>query len=424
MHPTLLVLLLSCSFCLLFAVYSISSYIAPGALNEIGLKGVGFTSACVLYISFSICTLFVGYVTKKIGFKLSILLGSIPYVIYICSLLNPKEITIYIASAILGIGASLLWNGQGTYLTHLSSSSSMSKHSIIFFTIYNTNYIIGNLLFFFLIGNIQTFDRTILYDWFILLAAIGSLASASFVLPFFRTFRKSEDEESLIENAMPLSLKEFFHRMKQILYSPIVLLLLIPSFHTGLTSSFYGGVYGTMVAQSEFLLEGQKKYISFCGLATGFGSLFGGILFLIIGSKYKNQNGSLSILLASLLQIICLMLISIIFPDDATLTVVFQPKFSIPFYKTIVLLIGFTLGFADFIYNTQLYKLFGSHFQGYTEEVFALYKCVQSIAMAISFGYSPYLKVTPHLLFQGILTVVSCFAFLRAINSILKYRSS
>lgn len=51
---------------------------------------------------------------------------------FMVSFLWPRTWLLYVASAVLGAGAALIWTGQGTYLSRCSDSANISRNSGIF----------------------------------------------------------------------------------------------------------------------------------------------------------------------------------------------------------------------------------------------------------------------------------------------------
>lgn len=60
--------------------------------------------------------------------------------IFLASFLWPSTILLYLMSALIGFGASIIWTGQGTYLTLNSDSSTMSRNSGIFWALLQMRY--------------------------------------------------------------------------------------------------------------------------------------------------------------------------------------------------------------------------------------------------------------------------------------------
>jgi len=57
----------------------------------------------------------------------------------------PSTVLLYVGSAVLGLGASITWTGQGTYLARCSESSTISRNSGVFWALLQCSMFIGNL---------------------------------------------------------------------------------------------------------------------------------------------------------------------------------------------------------------------------------------------------------------------------------------
>lgn len=64
---------------------------------------------------------------------------------FLVSFLWPTTFLLYFMSAVIGFGASIIWTGQGTYLTLNSDSATMSRNSGIFWALLQMRYIGMNL---------------------------------------------------------------------------------------------------------------------------------------------------------------------------------------------------------------------------------------------------------------------------------------
>ena len=60
-----------------------------------------------------------------------------------------KNLLLYAASGILGIGAAIIWTAQGQFLTINSDSETMSRNSAIFWSLMQCSLIIGNTFIYF-----------------------------------------------------------------------------------------------------------------------------------------------------------------------------------------------------------------------------------------------------------------------------------
>lgn len=64
--------------------------------------------------------------------------GGGSYSLFMLSFLWPSTWLLYVASAVLGVGAALIWTGQGTYLSRCSNQQTISRNSGVFWAILQT----------------------------------------------------------------------------------------------------------------------------------------------------------------------------------------------------------------------------------------------------------------------------------------------
>lgn len=64
--------------------------------------------------------------------------GSLTYLAFMVSFLWPSTALLYAASALLGVGAALIWTGQGTYLSQCSNETNISRNSGVFWAMLQT----------------------------------------------------------------------------------------------------------------------------------------------------------------------------------------------------------------------------------------------------------------------------------------------
>src|SRR3989338_828587 len=114
------VIYISTSFLIVFTSFTISQNLQT-SIN----KDLGFYSLGTLYFFFSFSALFSGYVVEKLGSRLSLFGGSFMYFLYVLANAYPRAYILLPASALLGIGAAMLWTAQGSYLAQNSTPESM-----------------------------------------------------------------------------------------------------------------------------------------------------------------------------------------------------------------------------------------------------------------------------------------------------------
>lgn len=144
---------LSLSFFLIFMPFNVaqtfqtsSDYARDGAFA----LGVIYLVFCLTNLALS------SILTQVLGVRLTLVLASITYALFIASNIHYHRWTLYISSFLLGLGAALLWTAHGVYVTvstsehervnHLPASSTRGVINGVFFGIFQLNLTVGNLL--------------------------------------------------------------------------------------------------------------------------------------------------------------------------------------------------------------------------------------------------------------------------------------
>jgi len=131
-------------------------FMCPGLFNALtGLGGGGQVDPTInakantaLYATFAVGAFFSGSINNQLGSRLTLLLGSTGYALYIGSFLavniHPRTGPFVIASgAILGICAGLLWTAQGSLMLAYPTEGQKGKFIGIFWGIFNLGAVVG-----------------------------------------------------------------------------------------------------------------------------------------------------------------------------------------------------------------------------------------------------------------------------------------
>ncbi|KAJ5614496.1 hypothetical protein N7528_008150 [Penicillium herquei] len=179
-------------------IVSFVAFGCPGMYNALsGIGGGGqldTTTAAKGHIALSSVSaagnLFVGPVlTNTLGPKWTILIGGLPYVLYAGSLLaythTNNQGFVVGASALLGIGASLLWISQGAIMTGYPLPQHQGRMIGIFWIIFNLGAFIGDMIAFGL--NFNSTSGTVsdgTYIAFMCIMAAGCLCAFGLLKPY------------------------------------------------------------------------------------------------------------------------------------------------------------------------------------------------------------------------------------------------
>ncbi|MQL74765.1 hypothetical protein Taro_007104 [Colocasia esculenta] len=151
--------ILSFAFLLIFSAYGAAQNLESTVNTE---NDLGTTSLGILYISFTVFSFVASPMVRFLGSKNALVLGTSGYLLFIASNLKPSWYTMVPASLYLGYTASIIWVGQGTYLTSAARSHARDSHlheaTVIgnfngeFWAMFASTQVIGNLVSLALLG--------------------------------------------------------------------------------------------------------------------------------------------------------------------------------------------------------------------------------------------------------------------------------
>ncbi|KAF5361690.1 hypothetical protein D9758_007339 [Tetrapyrgos nigripes] len=131
-------------------------FMCPGLFNALTGLGAGgqvdsstnSNSNAALYSTFAVSAFFAGSINNKLGAKLTLLLGSFGYCLFIGSYLAMNIHAdaggfVIAAGAILGICAGLLWTAQGSLMMSYPTEAEKGKFIAIFWAIFNLGGVVG-----------------------------------------------------------------------------------------------------------------------------------------------------------------------------------------------------------------------------------------------------------------------------------------
>ncbi|CAF3791677.1 unnamed protein product [Rotaria sordida] len=319
----------------------------------------------IIYLVFCLTNLVLSsYITRSLGIRLTLIFSSLTYVSFAASNIKYNKWTLYISAFLIGLGAAFLWTAHGVYVTistnkheqvnNLVSSSTRGLMNGTFFSIYQLNQIIGNLLVSFLF-------HIKLDEWiiFTILAGIGGLGTFSLI--FLRPIKMQKDRK-----------KQSILSSLSILFD-IRFLLLIPTMcYSGLSGGF---IFATV---APLIIDKSRKYLIFTvfGGVNAFSFLFFGKLSDLIGRRLLVFGiGALAHM-----PIFVLLLLVWKPPLDQSRTEIF-----------LILVIGLSIG--DAIFWTLLYSIIGTFYEeSRLADAFSCLKIFQAGSIAIAFVEQVYVS--------------------------------
>ncbi|GLJ55478.1 hypothetical protein SUGI_1191330 [Cryptomeria japonica] len=211
-------------------------FCCPGMFNALtGMGGGGQVNAdaannanTALYTTFAVFGILGGGIYNLLGPHLTLFAGCSTYVLYAGSFLyynhHQHQLFAIIAGGVLGIGAGLLWAGQGAIMTSYPSEDKKGKYISLFWSIFNLGGVIGGFIPFLSnyhkeSGNVN--DGT--YIGFMCFMLVGTFLTWA-LLPPHKVVRNDGTKATLMKYSNPRT--EFLEVLK--LFLNWKMLLLVP----------------------------------------------------------------------------------------------------------------------------------------------------------------------------------------------------
>ena len=317
--------ILSLSFFIIFFAYNGIQQFLTAYFSELNVVKVGFWSLILIYLFLLITNFFSGFIVSKFGVKKCLVFGSLFYSLFIFTLVTKIPPFIYLASALLGFGASILWTAQGTFLVRASEQQYYGKNSGFFNTIFQMGSVLGIIIFSILIVKFSFKSPLLIFGTFTLIASIVFLMLKN-VEPKvidsknrFRIFKKVFTNSTALKFSLiwfsfsliiasvsgqfPLEIKKYFGLGSIGFITPIFYFLpIIFSYYIGKTSDIKGRKLFLILAyifallglslfiiQIQFGLSKIFFILSFLLISLGF-ALFAPLRYALLGDISSDSN--------------------------------------------------------------------------------------------------------------------------------------
>lgn len=395
--------ILSSAFLLIFLAYGAAQNLET-TINTEG--NLGTISLGILYVSFTFFSLIASLVVKALGSKNAIVLGTTGYWLFIAANLKPSWYTMVPASLYLGFAASIIWVGEGTYLTSTARSHArdfeLHEGTVIgnfngeFWMMFASHQLIGNLISLFILRNGKggsTTGTTLLFVVFLCSMTLGT------ILMCFLSKRAGKEEDEPAESSV--SLYSSLTSVSKSVIAPLLdvrMLLIIPLIaYSGLQQAFVWAEFTKEIVTPAIGVSGVGGSMAVYGAFDAICSLTAGRLTSGLSSITWIVSAGL------LLQAIVFLWILLKYSLTSGVLGVVYP-----------LLMAAMLGIGDGVFNTQLNALLGILFKNDTEGAFAQLKVWQSASIAVVFFLSPYitLKAMVSIMLVAICASAAGFLFL------------
>ncbi|KAF6202112.1 hypothetical protein GE061_004510 [Apolygus lucorum] len=393
---TVNVIHLGFGFMLVFTAFQTFGNMEKTILDSIrkdddSFHGDGYISLALIYAMLAVGNWVAPSIIGGLGPRLSMVIGSITYLLFIGSFLFPKTWLLYVASALVGLGASIIWTGQGNYLTLNSDEFTMARNSGIFWALFQSSMLYGNFFVFMVFQGKSHIDEGTKNLVSGVLAAVCGLGVGLLVL-----LRPSVGTDGQALARRVVGPVEAFTEAIKLFSEKEMILLCFTFLYTGLAQTFYSGVYSPSIAATLDISEDPKRLMGLSGLFIGIGEIFGGVVFGLLGAKTVRWGRSPIVILGFVVNVATYFLIFLNIPNEAPLRETHEAAY-IQSNPYIAVLCSGLLGFSDSCFNTQIYAAIGTIFSERSVPAFAIFKFTQSLSAAIAFVYSLYIGLYIHI---------------------------
>ena len=113
----------------------------------------------IIYAFLATCNWLAPSAVAVLGPRGAMITGGIFYSTFIGQFLYPNDYLLYGSSALLGLGAALLWTGQGNFITRNSNDATMSRNSGVFWAMLQCSMLIGNTFVYVEFRGLEDIDK-------------------------------------------------------------------------------------------------------------------------------------------------------------------------------------------------------------------------------------------------------------------------
>ncbi|XP_048528645.1 UNC93-like protein 3 isoform X1 [Triticum urartu] len=388
--------LLSLAFFFVFLAY----HAAQNLQSTVNTDGnLGSISLGLLYTSFTAFSVVGSPVVRAMGSRRALVLGTSGYLLFIAANLAPSWYTMVPASLYLGFTASIIWVGQGTYLTsaalshardnNLPDGPTLGSFNGEFWGVFASTQVIGNLISLALLRNGKdggsVTGKNLLFVVFLGCMIIGIVLMC---------LLSKRDEKR--DNA---STHSSFGSMLKYIVAPLKdrrMILLIPLIaYSGLQQAFVWAVFTKSIVTPVLGISGVGGAMAIYGASD--------VVCSLVAGRFTSglHSATFIVSVGAIVQAVVLFWLLLFYsPMEGLLG------------AAIPLFIGALWGVGDGVLNTQLSALLGLLFEDVKEAAFAQLKVWQSGAIAVIFFLSPSITLQAMLILMATSLVISFGLFL------------
>jgi len=373
----------------------------PGYVE--GFSGDGYVSNAILYAFFAFSNFLAPWIVDRLGPRYAMLIGGLGYTAYAGQMLYLTDWLLYLCAILNGVGAAMLWTGQGTFLAINSDQATVGRNASIFWALYQMSGVTGNIAVFLLFQGVQVIEKDTRISTG---AALTAMCFTGQVLTLFLRPTPWEDQK---EKKKINPLQSFLSCLK-LLRTPDMMKLSFSFLYSGFETSFWAGVLPSCIGFTQNLGSGRKSTMGLCSIMVSVGSMSGGLALAAMKSGINRRGRDPVIVTGYILHTCAYFLCLLFLPHLASFGETEDDSYVTPRME-VLLLVATLMGVGDACLNTQIISILSGAYKERSSEAFALMKLVQSIGVSGGFVMSTNLGLFWQLLVLKIAAVLSTIGF-------------
>ncbi|MCP9263402.1 hypothetical protein DINM_006204 [Dirofilaria immitis] len=269
------VIMFGIAFMLVFAGFDTQAYITETALQSVSIAfpgrispHAGYYGMSITYLSFTISTFITPLVLSYLSAKWTMFLASVLYTTFMITFMFVNNYMFYIASALLGIAAALIWTGHGVYMKEITTSGNESRNSGLHWGITFAGLLFGGILLLVVFnrtGETETISMELIRYIFGGLSTFTILSNILFALLPNRCNRSTTKRDSFATT---------IGKSVKLLGDIKLYLLAICFMFMGLSLSFYITIYPSCLSFSKSVIGFGNEIIAYYAFITSASQIF------------------------------------------------------------------------------------------------------------------------------------------------------
>ncbi|PIC35783.1 hypothetical protein B9Z55_015031 [Caenorhabditis nigoni] len=384
--PTQNVIQLAAGFLINFVAFNTQGFIEESVINSVSRDGsinkhAGYYSLAIIYAFYTLGNLTAAQIVDVLTPKWAMCIGALCYGSFQVGFLFLNSTYLYVTSAVLGFGASILWTGQGSYLSQNCTKETTGRMSALLWAIHECCLIGGGIMIFVVFtltashDVIPNFSIKLLYSIFTVLSIMAAIVFSLLREPVYKKEKQS-------------CYKKLMTSTYRLMITKKMWLLAVIFSYAGIEQAFWTGIYPTCVSFTRQLAYNTNALLALNLICVGVGQVSAGLLLGTLGDKARKLGRDYLILVATLIHVLAYVLCGLNFPSNASLVKTDDVGLFWTPNIYVALANGVMLGFADCCWNTQIMSLLCETYPEESAQAFAIFKFYESALSCATFIFS------------------------------------